>query len=79
MNKTLLQKAQEYQPKPRYKQARKGKWASEEGQDLAIAYLQGEVGFKAAAHVVNAVGSNFYNFFTTAIRAAYREGRIKVK
>lgn len=61
------------------KHGKRGIWLTPEHQDLAIAWLTGEISYKQIETVLGISGSNIYNFLAMSIRAAYKDGRLTRK
>ncbi len=71
---TLLEKAQEIKTMRHRRHA-----YDEEQQELAIAFLRGEVSCNQISKVMNLKGGNIQQFTWGAIVAAYKAGKIIIK
>ncbi len=69
MPKTLLQKARSIRPKVR--KGRRPHRTNKQHQDLALAWLDGEITHQQISRTLNiSSGSNVYNFLCRALQAA---------
>ena len=70
---TLLEKAKKI---PLYRNTR----VTDQHVDLAIALLKGDVRYTGVKKALNiSGGSNVYNFAFSALREAYRRGKIEIR
>jgi hypothetical protein len=74
MAKTLLEKARSVRPKVR--KGRRPQYANKQHQDLALAWLDGEITHQQISRTLNISGSNVYNFLCRALQAARIAKRI---
>lgn len=74
--KTLLAKAKATKIRGRREGAR---FDEKQVEELALAYLKGEIGYSQAAGAVGFKGSSLYTLIAPALRRLYGEGRIRVK
>jgi len=76
MPETLLSKAKAHRAN-----FTKGRVANSDSQlqDLAIAWLRGEVSFGQSAAATGVTGSSLYGLLAVALRHAAEDGRIKIR
>ncbi len=52
---------------------------SDETIELTLGWLKNEVDYMQIAKTMGFTGSNVYNFLSRNLRAAYEEGKLKIK
>ena len=75
MPKTLLEKAKAFPSR----HGERSRIPSTEIEDVAVAWLRGEISFGQANAVTGAKGSSLYGLLAVALKRAVRRGRIKIK
>ena len=77
MPKTLLEKARQHKAAHSARRGATGK-ATQEEEDLALAWLRGEITFTQASAALGVRGSSLLGVLAVALRRAHQKGRLQI-